>query len=70
MSRACKECGCPLWFVKSDKGGIIPLDTRTPVYSVVKEPGGEPTAIRVQEKYVSHFNTCPKASKFSQKGKA
>lgn len=70
MSRACKECGCPLWFVKTPEGAIIPLDTRSPVYRIHKEGAGEPTAVRVVEHYVSHYRTCPKASSFSKKGKA
>ena len=58
--RPCKACGCPLMFVKTPDGKTMPLDVRAHVYKV--ENG---VAVRIQERYVSHFFTCPKANQFS-----
>lgn len=66
FSRRCKACGCPLRFVKTKDGKVIPLDVRSPVYEVQKDLTGQEIATPAVEAYVSHFSTCPKSDEFSK----
>lgn len=66
--RPCKACGCPLWLVVGPNGKTIPLDLRSPVYTVGHDLVGAEVAVRSDAAFVSHFTTCPKADTFS-KGK-
>lgn len=62
--RPCKKCGCPLIFVVGPNGKPIPLDERSPTYSIGTDLTGQPTAVLAQA-YVSHFKTCSFANDFS-----
>lgn len=64
--RPCKACGCPLMFVKGEKGKLIPLDKRTVVYEIRPDMVGEEVAVPIAERYVSHFATCTDPSRFSK----
>lgn len=68
----CRGCGRPLvWGVDPESGARIPLDPRPPVYRVIREDAsGDRLLKRDREAMVSHFATCPEASRFSKKAKA
>ena len=54
-------------FVKAPSGSTMPLDTRAELYRIVVKDGKE-VAERVPKEeriYVTHFRTCPHATKFS-----
>lgn len=64
--RPCRACGVQLTFKKGPAGKVIPLHEMKNAYfinsagravPVPRPPGGSV--------YVSHFETCPKASEFS-----
>lgn len=65
--RPCTKCGCPLLIVMGPNGKKIPLDVRTPCYTVGTDLSGHPVAQKA-EAHATHFATCPEASAFS-KGK-
>jgi hypothetical protein len=77
----CKGCGKPIVFAIMPGGGLIPLDTRAPVYWAARDLDGNVIALRVEphlldqpgspegNAFVSHFSTCAKAAMFSKKGK-
>ena len=70
FQRECIKCGCPLAFVRSVTGAIIPLDLRAPVYGVVdvKLPSGDirREAVRTELAFPSHFATCKFADEFKK----
>lgn len=52
--------------MKSPTGKWLPLDLKAQVYRITEPAdGGEPTAVVVPERYVSHFATCREANQFS-----
>lgn len=63
--RPCRACGCPLALVTGPNGKKIPLDLRSPVYTIVKDLMGMATAEPMPDFFVSHFKTCAKAGDFS-----
>ena len=74
----CKSCGAPILWVVSPKGARMRLDLRAPVYVANKlDVGlyrvegwdyeeGEIRVERARDAFVSHFATCPDASKHSR----
>lgn len=71
MKRPCKACGRKLHFVKSgETGKLIPLDLEAQVYFVTDDKDGTQVALKQAGVFVSHFQTCPKASEFSGRGAA
>lgn len=64
-ARACRACGKELLFAEGPNGKAIPLDLSAPVYRVL--PNG--TCARETGCYVTHFASCPEASRFSKGGK-
>lgn len=60
----CKACHRPIIFAVTASGAKIPLDARAQVYRIVEKAAGPPDAIKATDCYVSHFQTCPKASSF------
>lgn len=68
----CKGCGKPIVWARSNKSTkMIPLDPRPICYRIGDFDAKDYTAqsLLQSEAMVSHFNTCPKASEFSRKGK-
>lgn len=65
----CKGCGKPIIFVNNKAGKLVPLDVRAPVYEVKKDFSGSEVCDLVENIYVSHFATCPKANDFSSSRK-
>ena len=70
MSEAlCKGCMKPIVWGRDEKGKVVPLDPKPPVYCVVDtaEPDetGVQSVMRVKDCFVSHFATCPNANDFS-----
>lgn len=64
----CKSCGKKVAFVKDDKGKVQILDLVAPVYEQTTLVNGVVTYCeRSTTAYVSHFATCPNASKHSKK---
>lgn len=59
----CKSCNKKIVFGILEEGKKVPLDVVAPVYQLVGT-----RAIRIHQGYVSHFATCPDASKHSKKG--
>lgn len=59
VKRPCKACGFPLVIADGPNGKAIPLDARAPTYEVKDGVATRSTAL------VSHFSTCPEASRFS-----
>lgn len=72
----CRGCGAKLVWALGEKGNAIPLDPKPPVYEVTPiGDSDELMATRLPQKdvgkrgsvyLVSHFATCPKASRFSR----
>ena len=65
-TRACRGCGKPIVWGSTARGQKIPLDLRPPVYAVLEERDGEIIVARDRAAMVSHFTTCPEASRFSR----
>jgi hypothetical protein len=63
--RPCAKCGCPLAIVTGPSGKKIPLDLRSPVYSLAADLSGHPVAQKAPA-FVTHFATCPSASAFGK----
>lgn len=65
--RACKACKAPLAIVMGPNGKRIPLDERSLVYRIGTDMVGEPFAEPVPNAFVTHFQTCTAADRFSGK---
>jgi hypothetical protein len=65
-TRPCKACGKKLLFVRDEHGKLHPLDAEAPVWVVIQDLYGNPTAVRAANSYVTHFATCPSANEFSK----
>ena len=63
--RDCQLCGCPLGFGKTHEGKTVPLDLRSPVYSVITDEGLV-RVVRTELAYVTHFSTCTNPEAFSK----
>ena len=64
---ACKGCGKEILWATDDQGTRHPLDTVPPTFQVIEtQHKGVFRAVR-SPAYVSHFATCPQASRFSKK---
>ena len=64
----CKSCGIPIIWAISPNGKKIPLDARAPTFILDRNrevTDGLPQARR-HRAYVSHFSTCPDATKHSK----
>lgn len=71
-SRPCRACGVDLVFVAGPTGRTIPLQRIRNIYVI----SGAEAAVRVEPMggaaedagafWVSHFETCPRASRFSR----
>lgn len=66
-TKSCKACGRDMIFIEGENGDPIPLDFKTPVFEITKDLLGNEIAVRIPQAYVSHFSTCPDASRFSKK---
>lgn len=64
----CKSCQAPIIWVKTLSGKIMPLDEKPESRFVLNGlgEGNTPYATMVKT-YVSHFATCPNASKHRRK---
>ena len=73
--RACRACGKMLRFAKSTvTGKLLPLERVRVVYQCSVDADGEDEArfITLDEPraaYISHFETCPRASTFTRRAK-
>ncbi|MCB9919688.1 MAG: hypothetical protein H6832_14895 [Planctomycetes bacterium] len=71
---ACKSCGKAIYWITTPgkDGGLvrIPLDAVAPVYAITDVDGEPVLGARAENAYVSHFSTCPNASKHSKRGAA
>lgn len=73
----CSTCARPMFFAQGPNGKPIPLDAKAVVYTadlvqVTGKSGGVetvPACEPVEDAFVSHFATCPDASKHSRGGK-
>ncbi len=66
--RNCDGCGMPIEFITGPKGKPIPAQkVRTVYYLTSKADLAKVTTLLPEAPmYVSHFETCPKASEFSK----
>jgi hypothetical protein len=65
----CKGCGRPIIWGITEDGTRIPLDPKPPTY-VLEFTGERGVKVRrVRSVLVSHFATCPQASRFSGGGR-
>jgi len=71
----CRSCGCPIIWAVTPNGKKIPLDARAPTFVLDRngeKTDGIPQALsgkmddRGLRAYVSHFSTCPGATKHSK----
>lgn len=64
--RPCRACGMQLEFLLGPNGRVVPLQRVRQVYA--RESGATDRAVSFGsgELFVSHFETCPKASSFSR----
>ena len=68
-TQKCKACNTEMIWALTPKGKRIPLDSKSQVYRLVKGLDGETRAERDPGAFVSHFQTCPDANRFSKGGK-
>lgn len=61
----CRSCGKKVAFMTDENGKTQILDLVAPVYTTTH--GGDRDCRRLKLAYVSHFATCPNASKHSKK---
>lgn len=85
MSRTCKGCGQPIWFIQMQTGGSMPVNEQPVAYI----PGGGNRVYITEDGtyvhgrdwtrkdgtprefgYISHFSTCPKAEEFRRNKRA
>lgn len=72
--KPCRGCGIPIEFIRNEATGkMIPAQMVRSVYVVVEDLAGERALRKMtpdgfEGGYVSHFETCPVADRFS-KGK-
>ena len=64
----CKDCGKKIIWAITENEAKMPLDAEMPVYRLIEHAGGRTECVKATGHYISHFKTCPGASKFS-KGK-
>lgn len=67
----CRTCKRPIFFAEGPNGRPIPLDASAAVYTadLISVNGREVAACqKVPEAFVTHFSTCPDASKHSKRG--
>lgn len=64
--RPCTKCKCPLAIVIGPNGKKIPLDIRTPCYTLGKDLAGNPVAEPAKDAHPTHFATCSHSSEFSK----
>ena len=62
-SRPCSGCGMKIEFIKNSAGQFVPAQ-RVRAVMVVRD--GRLMALEVVGAYVSHYETCPDANKFSR----
>jgi len=65
----CKGCGKPMVMARQSDGKWIPLDPKPAVYRVVERADGGAWCERDTDCMVTHYATCPHASKFSKRKK-
>jgi len=63
--RPCRGCGKPITFMLDEKGTLQVLDSMAPIYKIELDLTGEERAVLIENAYISHFRTCPKADEFS-----
>lgn len=66
----CRYCGKPIVWGVTEDGKRIPLDPRPPCYDQIGTANGSPLVQRARTVMVTHFATCPGASKASADAKA
>lgn len=69
--RPCRACGMPIEIIRGPSGRPVPMQRVRTVYVI--EEGLFDQDVRTleghAEKFVSHFETCPSAERFSKKAK-
>ena len=67
---SCKSCGAPIFYVASERGNNMPLNSKPEKRVVLTNEAGylvknasEVSVGRVVDVYISHFATCPNANK-------
>ena len=65
-ARPCKLCGARIFFVKTEKGSLMPLDEKKRRIIVLDSKG---VYMRAEAGYETHYATCPNADEFRKKGK-
>lgn len=65
----CKGCGAEIVFLTTELGAKMPCDAKPLKVLVPVQPHAYPMIYQVENGYVSHFSTCPKADEF-RKGRA
>ena len=66
--RRCRECGVQLWFRRGPAGKWIPLQRVRAAYGDA-EASDTVELVASGVVYISHFETCPRASAFSRGGR-
>jgi hypothetical protein len=69
QERGCRGCSRKIHLLSTAEGAVIPLDRESPVYEIVTDLTGQRIARRLENAFVTHFASCPKANEFSAAGK-
>lgn len=68
----CDACRMPIRKVMGPNGRVIPVQRVNPVYRIQNDERGNPVLVKEPlqgDRWVSHFQTCPAASRFSSRGR-
>jgi hypothetical protein len=64
--RSCRGCSRQIHLLSTAEGSVIPLDLASPVYEITVDFAGQRVARKIENAYVTHFASCPKANDFSK----
>ena len=65
-TRPCRACGRELVFAVGPGGKPIPLRRVRNVYTLSSDGAAEVVLAATDDKFISHFEDCPAASRFSK----
>ena len=61
--KQCRSCGADIIWVETVNGKRMPVDAKPEKRFVLSVADGEASIATIKDTYVSHFATCPNASK-------
>lgn len=62
----CKGCGAGIRFARTAKGKMMPLDVKPRTFFKIETDWEGKDHLRVEQGFVSHFETCPKSKQFKK----